>query len=290
MILSVTVNPMLEQLYEVPGFAVGRSYRLDSPGAVIGSGKPLNVTRALRDLGEEAEAVVALGGAAGAEIAGALSREGIPLHRVDLAAESRRGFTLFGGGTHSSVYGPPPEITDAEVDALVEKVASLLPVRFLVIGGSTPRPDIYARLCGLGAEVVLDTYGSSLLNALEAGSPFLAKPNLKECRKTFGTESVEEAAARLQAGGARWAVVTDEGGKAAFWLGDTHFQVSPPEVEVVHSVGCGDALCAGLLHAVERDPADAVAFAMACGAHAASRPEVARLDSAACEALALESR
>ena len=80
-------------------------------------------------------------------------------------------------------------------------------------------------------------------------------------------------------------MVTDEGGRAAFHLGETRVLAAPPAVEMIHTVGCGDAVCAGLLHMADRPVTEQVAFAMACGAHAASRPDVAHLDPIACREL-----
>ncbi|MEE2750360.1 MAG: PfkB family carbohydrate kinase [Myxococcota bacterium] len=286
MIVTVTVNPMIEQFHEVPGFAAGETHRPESAASVVASGKPLNVARALRDLGEEVVAVVATGGSTGQEILERLEAEHLESRHVRLSQESRRGFTVFGGGRTSTVYGPAPAISDAEADAIVALVKSLLPARFLVVGGSTSRTDLYPRLCGLDAQVVLDSHGHALLDSLAGGGVHLAKPNLKECRFTLGTEDVEHAVQDLVGRGAQEAVVTDEGGAAAFSMGGRQVMALPPAVDVVHTVGCGDALCAGLLHMHERPMDEAVAFAMACGAHAASRPEVARLDKAACIELA----
>ncbi len=286
MIVTVTVNPMIEQLHEVPGFAAGETHRPDFPAAVVASGKPLNVARALQDLGEEVVAVVATGGNTGQEILERLEDERLESRHVTLAQESRRGFTVFGGGRTSTVYGPAPAISDAEADAIVAMVESLLPARFLVVGGSTSRADLYPRLCGLGAKVILDSHGHALLDSLAGGGVHLAKPNLKECRFTLGVDDVGHAVRDLVARGAKEAVVTDEGGAAAFFMGGRQVIARPPVVDVVHTVGCGDALCAGLLHMSERPVDEAVAFAMACGAHAASRPGVAQLDKAVCVELA----
>jgi len=277
---------MIEQLHEVPSFVAGATHRPEAPAAVVAAGKPLNVARALRDLGEEVVAVVATGGTTGQEILDRLEEERLEARHVTLAQESRRGFTVFGGGSTSTVYGPAPAISDAEADAIVDLVKSLLPVRFLVVGGSTSRADLYPRLCALDTRVVLDSHGHALLDSLAGGGVHLAKPNLKECRATLGSEAVGGAAQDLLHRGAKEAVVTDEGGAAAFFIGGRQLIAHPPVVDVVHTVGCGDALCAGLLHMRERPVDEAVAFAMACGAYAATHSGVSHLDRSACAALA----
>ncbi|MCP4807269.1 MAG: hypothetical protein GY913_25840 [Proteobacteria bacterium] len=287
MILSVTVNPMVEHLFQVPAVTAGESHRPAGRAEVVATGKPLNCTRALRDLGHDVMAVALVGGATGREIEERLEREGLPHRVVALRGESRRGFVVTdAAGQSTTVYGPAARIRDAEADALIAVVRSLLPARLLILGGSTPRPELYARLCGLGVPVVLDTRGEPLTQALAVGDVHLAKPNLRECAETFGLLDPARAVTELQSRGARNVVVTDGAGEATFQLGSHRITLSPPAVDVVHTIGCGDALAAGLIHALDRSPREAAAFAMACGAHAASRPEVARLDPAACEALA----
>ncbi len=285
MIVTVTVNPMIEQFHEVPDFVAGRTHRPGEAAWVVPSGKPLNVARALADLGEEVVAVVATGGNTGKEICERLGAERFRWQSVEIAGESRRGFTVYGAGVTSTVYGPAPAITDAEAAAILDRVRSLLPARMLVVGGSTSRIDLYPRLCALDVPVVLDSHGQALLDSLAGGGVFLAKPNLKECRTTFGTEDVVSSAQAIRDRGVPNAVVTDEGGRAAFHLGENRVLATPPVVEMIHTVGCGDAVCAGLLHMAEKPVEERVAFAMACGAHAASRPDVAHLDPTACREL-----
>ena len=286
MILSVTVNPMVEHVFDQPDFVSGGSFRPAERPAVIATGKPLNCTRALRALGHEVMAVACVGGATGREIEECLEREDLPHRLVSIRGESRRGFTVHDKGQVTTVYGPPPGLRDREVDALVTTIRALLPARLLLLGGSTPREDVYARLAQLGVPVVLDTRGPALVQALEVGDVYLAKPNLRECRQTFGSLDLDRAVGELVARGARNVVVTDGAGEALFSLGGERVRLRPPQVEVVHTVGCGDALAAGLLHAMDRDPREAAAFAMACGAQAATRADIGGLDASLCRALA----
>jgi 1-phosphofructokinase family hexose kinase len=287
MILTVTANPMMEHLFHQPEFVAGGDHRPQNPPILMPTGKPINVARALKNLGEQVVSVVAVGGATGREIEEGLEAEGLEHRLVAIKRESRRGFTVFDGkGETTTVYGPAPSLSDGEVETICATVRSLLPARLIVVGGSTSRDDLYARLCCLGVPVVLDTRGAALTNAMKVGKLFMAKPNLRECRDTFGARDVSSAASMLRQMGARWSVVTDQGREAAFQLGRRLYRVTPPTVDVVHTVGCGDALCAGLIHTMDRPPSESVAFAMACGAYAATQAEVSKLDKAACEALA----
>jgi 1-phosphofructokinase family hexose kinase len=290
-IITVTANPMVEHLYKVPGFEAGHAWRPEGCPAVVATAKPLNVARALRDLGEEVTAVVALGGVTGREIEEKLERERLPYRPVALVGESRRGFAVYDEkGQVTSVYGPPPRMRRAEIEAVVATVRSLPRARALVIGGSTPRVELYPALCQLGLPVVLDCKGEALLAALEACDPMLAKPNLQECRATFGVETAREAAEVLRERGVRVSIITDGPNPALFTCPEIQLEAHPLKVEVEHTVGCGDALLAGYLFAKSRGPRDAAAFAMACGAWSATSCGVGNLSRAACEALAKSVR
>ena len=285
MIITVTINPMVEHFFPVSGLAVGRAFR-PAESYTFATGKPLNVARALNDLGEEVVAVVAAGGRRGREIEERLLAERIPHRIVAVRRENRVGVTLYGGGHATTVYGPVLPMSDPDVEAIVAAVRGLLPARCLVIGGSTPRPELHTRLCALGVPVGLDICGPTLDDALRYGNILVAKPNRQECLDTLCIDDPQAAARELARRGARWAVVTDGGGPAIFRTGGRVFRVTPPAVEVRHAVGSGDALLAGLLHAMPRGPTRAMAFAVACGSHSAGRPGVAQLDPGACEILA----
>ena len=286
MIITVTANPMVEHFFHVPGFAAGLEWRPERKAKVVATGKPLNVARALTSLGAKVTAVCAVGGATGREIEELVEREGIDARMVPIREESRRGFTLYDNeGQDTTVYGPRVSLRDAELDAIVSTVRCLLPAELIVLGGSCSRPELYERLAHLGVPIVVDADGEGLELAL-SGDVFLAKPNMREVAETLGALDGQRALLELTRRRARNAVVTDGGGEAWFrWQGKT-FRVMPPKVDVVHTIGCGDALCAGLIHASSRPAQEAVAFAMACGAQSATSDGVADLDETACEALA----
>jgi 1-phosphofructokinase family hexose kinase len=285
MIVTVTANPMVEHVFPVPGLTPGRPHH-PAEGWAFATGKGLNVARALRHLEEDVLAVVASGGDRGREVIRRLQDERIPVRAAPVSGESRVGFTLYDRGEVTTVYGPGAALTNEDMEAVVAAVTDALPARLLVLAGSVSHPALYPRLAGLGVPLVLDFKHPSFRECLEQAEVRLAKPNRAESRFLLAEDDPARAAALLVGAGAQWGVVTDGDGPAVFRTGDTAWRVTPPTVEAAHPVGCGDALCAGLIHALDRDPADAVAFAMACGAHNASRPGIGHLDPAACEALA----
>ncbi len=285
MFITVTANPMVEHLFPVADLSASNRHRPDRAWT-FATGKGLNVARALKDLGEDVVSVMAVGGRRGREIVERVEAEGIRSRVVPVRGENRAGATIFHAGDHSTIYGPGPTIEDGDAEALIATVRSLLPARAIVIAGSVTHPTLYRRLASLGAPLALDFCHPCFDECMRVGNVLVAKPNLRELGFMYQIDDAIEGVERLHAQGARWSVVTDGAGPAIFRSGDVVRRVEPLAVRAVHPIGCGDSLLAGLLHALPRGPAQAVAFAMACGAHNAARPEVARLEPAACEALA----
>lgn len=290
MFITVTANPMVEHFFPVEGLQPGGRHRPDSAWT-FATGKGLNVARALRDLREDVVAVLAVGGRRGREIVERVEGEGIPARVVPVRGENRAGATIFGEGVHTTVYGPGPSLQNSDVDAIVANVRSLLPARCLVLAGSVQHPQLYPRLASLGVPLALDFCHPCIEDCFSLGNVLVAKPNRRELGFLYPGDDPVAGTRRLHDAGARWALITDGAGPAWFRSGGQLRRAFPPPIpRRVHPVGCGDALLAGFLHAMPRGPEGAIAFAMACGAHNASRPEVSRLDPAACEALARNVR
>lgn len=286
MILTLTLDPMVEQLFPVSGLELGRAYRPDSV-LTVATGRGLNVARALNDLGQEVTAVVAAGGRRGREIEERLLDEGLPHRVVGVRRESRAGVTLYGRGSRTTVYGPRPALSDHDVEAVLATIRGMAPARCIVLGGGTTRPDLYRRICAMGVPVVLDCCGPSMQDCIRVGTVLVACPDRYECLEVFGCEDPLRGLRQLGRRGARWAVVLeDHPGEASYRTGGRTFRVRAPEVTPLQHGGADDALLAGLIAAMDRGPRRAIAFAAACGLHNLQRPEVAHLDPSACEALA----
>jgi 1-phosphofructokinase family hexose kinase len=148
----------------------------------------------------------------------------------------------------------------------------------LVLSGSLPPNvpvDLYSGMIATahvrGGRVILDTSGEALLSALGA-KPDLAKPNREEAEHAVGFSIDDKAAAITAAerlctlGSAASAISLGSAGMV--WTdGGVIFVAAPPRVEVVSTVGCGDAAVAGFAIAAQRnlDPLESVRLAVACG-------------------------
>ncbi len=286
MILTVTLDPLVEHCFPVKDLQHGRAYRPPSVHTTC-SGRALNVARALNDLGEKVVAVTVAGGRRGRELEERLLDEGLPHRIVGVRRETRVGATLYGQGTRTTVYGPRPALSDPEVEAIIATIRGLVPARCVVLGGGASRPDLYRRVAALGVPLVLDSCGAAMHGCLKMGNVLVACPDRFDCLEVFGCEDPLAGLRELARKGARWAVIQDDHPAAAvFRTGGRVYRAHAPEVEIVHHGGADDAMLAGLIFGMNRGPGRAIAFAMACALHNLQRVEVGHLEPAACEALA----
>ena len=92
-ILTVTLNPAVDLAAATPQVVAGPKLRLGKP-AIDPGGGGINVARAVRLLGGEALAFVALGGAMGAQLAWLVQRTGVPLVGFEAPGETRHSLTV----------------------------------------------------------------------------------------------------------------------------------------------------------------------------------------------------
>jgi len=94
-ILCVAANPSIDRLFEVERLVPGAIHR-PADFVQVAGGKGLNVARAAASLGGRVQAAAILGGHAGRWIAEQLEEEGIELHPVWAAAETRSSLSVAG--------------------------------------------------------------------------------------------------------------------------------------------------------------------------------------------------
>lgn len=281
MILTVTPNPILDKTLWVKSFMPGVTHRA-TRAVTIGSGKGINVSRALLALGEQTLATGFLGSYTGAQVRKLLDDENLPHDFVEVAGLTRVGITVFDDARedYTAVFEPGPELRQNEVEALVEKVRSLLPhCRGMTLCGSMPGAgfdDLYFRLIESAKDanvpVFLDSYNEPLRQGLKAHPDFL-KPNRDEVLQTFGIDirephGMNEALRELSQAGAEWIFLTDGARKVGIYTQGQCYLAAPPEVEVLNTLGGGDAMVAAFLYGWRRKMAteDLICFAIAAGA------------------------
>jgi 1-phosphofructokinase family hexose kinase len=285
-IACFNLNPAVDKTLEVPGFRVGAHVRVRVLH-VRAAGKGHNVARNLADLGRPAAVFGFVGATEEDTFESDLALRGVASHYIPLDRRTRLNTTILDPESHTTTHLREPgfHVTPRDVRRLLERVRARLPrlsVRYAAICGSLPpgfSPDDLVDLIltcrGQGALVAVDTSGPALAAAVEARAD-IVKPNREELSELLGraltTDEAPEAARTL----------TDRVPTVLVSLGaDGGVAVTPEEIfrareivppeQVVNNVGCGDAFMAGYLAAVSEDqtPAEAIRWAVACGAAAA---------------------
>lgn len=276
MIYTCTLNPSVDYIVHVNDFQLGDLNRISFEAKYPG-GKGINVSRVLKRVGVESQALGFIGGFTGTYVEDFLREEGISTNFIRVNGDSRINIKLK-TETETEVNGQGPVITDHEFSQLVKQVESLQPGDILVLAGSIPGtlPDnLYTTLSKLakeqGAKVVVDMSGKALLDVVKQGV-FFIKPNHHELGEMFDTaiEKPEEAIPYgqklLELGAQHVAISMAEKG-ALLITKDAVYQASVPKGTVKNSVGAGDSLVAGFLGAYvqEGDTIEAFRTGVASG-------------------------
>jgi 1-phosphofructokinase family hexose kinase len=263
MIVTVTANAAIDRTLCVAELAPGRLVPAESDHAQAG-GKGVNVARVLHRLGVAVHAMVVVGGQAGDWIVRDLERAGIPCSALRARGESRTCLTLLeaGSGRTTQVHGPGVTVEPAVARALVDRVAALARgAGWVALCGSLAdglSADSAAALVRAGrtagARVAVDTSGAALRSAW-AQAPDLVRVNRDELAGVLGVPRHRVPPPPYPGlGPAAMGVISDGASQSEAWCGGGQsWQVAPPRVSVKNTVGCGDAMLAGLLCALQED-------------------------------------
>jgi tagatose 6-phosphate kinase len=303
-ILAAGLSPAWQQILVFDRFTRGEVNRAVETCACA-SGKVINVCLALTSLGAESRTLSVLGGRAGAMIEAELAALGASAHWIYDPATTRTCTTIIerstGEITELVENAPMIEARSCEVflSSLQEEAQE---AQWVILSGSLPpiegRPSprsLYREMLDRlpsTARVILDARGPEMLECLSL-RPFLVKPNREELALTVGRdltdpESLITAMREINALGARWVLVTHGAGEV--WLRSTTelWRFTPPKIEVVNAIGCGDCLTAGLTAWLNEghDLPTAVRFGIAAAAHNAVQLLPARLSPSRVRAIA----
>jgi 1-phosphofructokinase len=273
MIYTVTFNPSLDYIVDVPDFKEGMTNRT-SKEMIYPGGKGINVSIVLRNLGIESIALGFAAGFTGEEIKCLMAKSGVKNDFITCAKGiSRINFKIRNiDGTE--INGMGPQISSEEIEELYKKLSGLKDGDSLILAGSIPASmpetiymDILEYLSGKKLDIVVDATKDLLMNVLKY-HPFLIKPNNHELGEIFGLElkSEEELivhAKKLQELGARNVLVSMAGDGALLLAenGDV-FRAKPPKGKLINAVGAGDSMVAGFVAGFKKSQSYEKAFYM----------------------------
>lgn len=259
-VLTVTLNPALDVSTSVAELKPLQKLRCAAERLDPGGGG-VNVSRAIRELGGESVAFVALGGHTGAQLGALLDRAGLDIETWPLIGETRISFTVMEAATclpYRFVL-PGPVVSPAEADAILKRLARHIDryPGYVVASGSLPvgvPDDFYARLVRIagdaGARCIVDTHGTPLRAAAEA-RPYLIRLNHLEAQELVGGNAdiaAHTLAQQLVERGLTEAAIVTLGERGAILATSSRqVEISPPRVEVKSGVGAGDSFVAALV-------------------------------------------
>lgn len=266
MILTVTLNPLLEIRYSYPSISLGGNNRNPSELLAAG-GKGINVSRQLKKLGVDSLIFSPLGGPNGKRIADCLRTETLSFVSTKIKSESRSASVIIEEDSKrvTTFFGNNSLISSSEVDEFKTKLEKMIRnCEIVVFSGSSPCTETDS-IFPFGIEIAnkfdkisfLDTYGAHLLSCINS-SPMVVHNNLDEISSSLGiTLKDENDIVRFllnsYSKGVRQFYLTN--GKAPSYVAnfDYIYRVENPEITCLDSTGSGDAFFAGIVYGHYKD-------------------------------------
>ena len=258
MIYTVTFNPAIDYIVHTGTMQVGQVNRSQGEELYFG-GKGINVSFVLHELGLPSKALGFVAGFTGAAIEAGIQEQGIATDFVHLDSGFSRINVKIKSGEETELNGQGPNISEAAVAELFEKLNQLQDGDVLILAGSIPNTmpadsyeKILAHLSDKNIKVVVDATKDLLLKVLPY-HPFLIKPNNHELGELFGVtlHSIEEIATYAKKLQEMWAqkVLISMAGDGALLIDETGKQhdCGVCKGTVKNSVGAGDSMVAGFV-------------------------------------------
>ncbi len=289
MIITLTINPCVDASSSVDHVVPDNKLRCKEPFYEAGGGG-INVSRAIKRLGGESQAIYASGGLYGKMLEQLLDEEGIKHQPIPISGLTRENLIVVEESTGKQFRFnlPGPQLKEKEWKMCLDELSTVkLKPDYIVASGSLAPgvpDDFYARVAciakELNARVIVDTSGEALHLAASSGV-YLLKPNMHELqeltKKEIKNESqLEEAAIRFIKEEQCEVVVISLGSAGAIMAskdGIEHFR--SPTIPIVSKVGAGDSMVAGIVLALSRGKSlrEAVQYGIAAGAAAVMNPK-----------------
>lgn len=285
-ILTVTLNPALDLSTAADTVEPELKLRCDKPVAEPGGGG-INVSRAIKVMGGQSTALVALGGATGTRIADLLKSDGLDVMRLTAPGETRQSLAVIdrSDAAQYRFVMPGPEWHRAHVADVMSAIAEAARAGgWVVLSGSNPPgvPEGFAQMLAVrlkdsAAKLVVDTSGEALRTVAGSSTPVdVLRMDSHEAEGLSGRPLPLRSdsagfAAQLVADGAAHAVIVARGADGSVISGvDGTWHAEAAKVLVSSKVGAGDSFVAGYTLAIAQGrPVDEALALGAAGASAA---------------------
>ncbi len=280
MILTVTINPLLEQrfTYKKVSFKIqNRNGKLK----LTAGGKGINVSRQLNKLNIQNIALTFAGGKYGKFFRDLIGKEGIAFSLINTNSETRICSVIIDSEKNSVSYffGQNQVITPEETVKFISKMEKMIQnCEIVIFSGSSPckeTDNIFPAGIKIAAKYdkisICDTYGDHLSECYSA-APKIVHNNVDEAAKSLQVQLDEEVDKinylnDLYSKGIKQVFLTDGENKTYASNFDFHYSVTVPKIDTLDPTGSGDAFVAGIAYGWNKKLAfvEQIKFASALG-------------------------
>lgn len=263
MILSLTPNTTLDLTVFVAQLKTNTTIRATRTFHSMG-GKPTDAAWILGRMGVDSLALGLAAGAIGKKVQSMLEELGVRTDFIEAEGETRVNTVIIdeASGEHTTITSASMSVEPAHIEALRQRYIKALPSATVVItGGSLPpgmTPAFYADAIELarerGVPILFDAAEPNLSVGLAARPDFI-KPNEHELSGLVGrklrtkAELYEVGRGILDRYGTQVVITMGKDGALAI-LNERSYRIPPIAVELSSPAGAGDAVLAGLAHAL----------------------------------------
>ncbi|WP_343670859.1 1-phosphofructokinase family hexose kinase [Chitinophaga sp.] len=289
-IITFTFNPAIDKSTTIDHLVPEKKLACSPPVFEPGGGG-INVSRAIRNLGDHSTAVYLSGGYSGRFFSSLIEKERLDAINVTISGATRENLVVMDVATGQQYrFGMPgPTVSEKEWQPCLEIINKCAADDYLVISGSLPPgmpPEVMGEISTIvkkrKAKLVVDIAGDALACALKTGV-YLMKPNLSELGSLIGNAHITEpdvyqAARQIITRGQSTAVVVSLGGAGCIMVTkDEQVMIPAPLVKAISTVGAGDSMLAGIVLKLFKGAGflSAVRYGIACGTAATLHPGTA---------------
>lgn len=262
MVLTVTINPAVDKTYIIENF---RAFSINRAQRIIynAGSNGINVARVLKQVSRDNLVLGFVGGQNGKVLLSELASDGIKEDMVRVEEETRLNVKIMDMNTHKTteVNEPGSPVSQSKHDEFIANYKKHLEDCETVVLSGSILPEMNRReyfdlvrfAKQRGIATFLDCDGSLMKAGLEAGPTYI-KPSYREFCDLLGKdeltedEIISESKKIISNYGVKNVVVSRSEKGSIGVSEDETYVIKPPNIEVLSTVGAGDAFMAGLCH------------------------------------------
>lgn len=300
MIISLTLNPSVDYLYEIDSFQLGKLNRFKNPVRMVG-GKGINAGRTASILGSKVWATGVLAGKNGELVRSILEKEKFSIDFLDIDGETRNAITIMhNNGIQTEMIEVGPYVNETIEEEILKKIIQQnnisTNIEVICLCGSVNSKNenlyqnfikIIKKKLGNDIKILADISRTQLKNVLESDyKPYFIKPNIHEFSEIIDTvvNTKEEIVYHLKNSnlfdGVPLIIVScgEDGAIAKF--NKEIYDLKIPTIDLVNPTCSGDATVGGVAYALDNKltTEEILRYAMASGVANAMEEAVGFVD------------